>query len=411
MGIAEPMTTQTTSLSARCLSALLASCALASGLHAAISLGENSPVQIGGFFSQGYMISDHNNYPVDTKNGTADFREMGFNASTTLGSHLRLGGQLFAQRLGKYGDDKVVLDWAVADYNFRPEIGVRVGRVKYPRSLHSDVLDLDVVRPFIFLPQSIYDSRLRDFQASFDGAMVYGSLTAGKSTFDYKVYYGDIPIKTDSGVADYFNTSSLYANPPGLKQIGMDSVRGAALTWNTPISGLRIGATYSYSTNLTVSGPFRQVPTLTSSINLTKADYKGVSAEYTTGQWTFTGEYFINTTDSVLTLPSFIAPPSRSHGGYKAWYVSAARRFGKFELGTYYTETWNSYPTATIAPSALQRKDCALAVRYDVNDHLLFKIEGHAIDGARDMFNVPGVVNSHFKDSMSLFAAKTTLSF
>lgn len=405
------MTTQMTSLPARCFSALLAFSASASGLHAAISLGENSRVQIGGFFSQGYMISDRNNYPVDTKNGTADFREIGFNASTTLGSHLRLGGQLFAQRFGKYGDDKVVLDWAVADYNFRPEIGVRVGRIKYPRSLQSDVLDLDVVRPFIFLPQSIYDTRLRDFQASFDGAMVYGSLTAGKNTIDYKFYYGDVPIKTDSGVADYFNTSSLYANPPGLKQIGLDSVRGVALGWTTPVAGLRFGATYSYSTNLVVSGPFRQVPSLTSSINLTKAEYTGLSAEYTKGPWTFTGEYFIQKAKGTLTLPAFIAPPSNSTSGYKAWYVSAARRFGKFELGTYYTETWNSYPAATVAPSALQRKDWALAVRYDVNDHLLFKIEAHAIDGTRDMFDVPGVANRSFKDSMSLFAAKTTLSF
>lgn len=405
------MTTNFPSFRSQCVTALVAFGALASGLQAAISLGENSPVQIGGFFSQGYMISDHNNYPVDTKNGTADFREIGFNASTTLGSHLRLGGQLFAQRFGKYGDDKVILDWAVADYNFRPEIGVRVGRIKYPRSLHSDVLDLDVVRPFIFLPQSIYDSRLRDFQASFDGAMVYGSLTAGKNTFDYKVYYGDIPMKTESGVADYFNTSSLFANPPGVKQVGMDSVRGAALGWNTPIAGLRFGATYSYSTNLIATGPFRQVPTLTSSINVTKAAYTGFSAEYTKGLWTFTGEYFIQTTDSILTLPAFIAPPSKSHGGFKAWYVSAARRFGKFELGTYYTETWNSYPSATTVPAAIQRKDWALAVRYDVNDHLLFKIEGHAIDGTRDMFNVPGIVNTKFKDSMNLVAAKTTLSF
>ena len=111
-----------------------------SSAQAAVNVGD---IQIGGFFSQGYMKSTHNNFPVDTKDGTADFREMGFNASTNVGSRLRLGGQLFAQTLGKYGDDKVILDWAIADYNFRPEFGVRVGRVKYPRNLQSDALDLD----------------------------------------------------------------------------------------------------------------------------------------------------------------------------------------------------------------------------------------------------------------------------
>ena len=30
---------------------------------------------------------------------------MAFNASTTFGLHLRVGGQLFAQRPGSYGED------------------------------------------------------------------------------------------------------------------------------------------------------------------------------------------------------------------------------------------------------------------------------------------------------------------
>ncbi|HYD85132.1 MAG TPA: hypothetical protein VEA63_13800, partial [Opitutus sp.] len=53
-------------------------------------------VQLGGFFSQGYLKSDHNNYPVDTEDGTFDFREYALNASTTLGAHFRVGGQIFA---------------------------------------------------------------------------------------------------------------------------------------------------------------------------------------------------------------------------------------------------------------------------------------------------------------------------
>ncbi len=376
----------------------------------ALNVGD---VQIGGFFSQGYLTSTHNNYPVETKDGTADFREMAFYASTNVGSRLRLGGQLFAQTLGKYGDDKVALDWATADYNFRPELGVRVGRVKYPRSLHSDVLDLDVIRPFIFLPQAIYDARLRDFQKSFDGGMVYGSVGAGKSTFDYKVFYGDIPMKTDSGVADFFNTSSLFANPPGVRSLGVDSVRGAALTWGTPINGLRIGTNYSELENLMAVGPFKQVPSLTSQIALTRSQYFNGSVEYTAGPWTFTGEYLLNKLHTELTLPPALKQPvSRSTAGTKNFYVSIARRLGtQFEAGTYYTQVHNSYPS-TPGP-VNKRHDLAVALRYDYNEHLLFKIEAHAINGTKDMFNVPGIVNSaaDLKDSMTLFAAKTTLSF
>jgi hypothetical protein len=74
--------------------ALIVFCALLTGaIHAAISL-EGTDVQIGGFFSQDYLYSNNNNYPTADKGGTWDFREMAFNASTTFGSHLRVGAQV-----------------------------------------------------------------------------------------------------------------------------------------------------------------------------------------------------------------------------------------------------------------------------------------------------------------------------
>lgn len=372
-------------------------------------------IQFGGSFSQGFLESTENNFPVDTKGGTFDFRETALNASTTFGAHLRVGAQVFAQKLGKYGDDKPVLDWAIVDYNFRPEIGVQVGRLKYPRGLYSDVLDLDMIRPFIFLPQSNYDSRLRDYQASFDGAKIYGSFSVGQNSFDYKVFYGDIPMKTDSGVADYFNTSSLFANPPGVQSMGIDSVRGAALNWNTPVAGLRFGLYYSSLRHLVVVGPFRQVPVFTSTIDLSDIEYKGVSAEYTRGPWTFAGEYLLNELSTLVTLPASLnMPATTSKAGSRNYYVSVARRLGsRVEVGAYYSVTSNSYPSADAPSSDKDRRDWTVAARYDVNDHLLFKLEAHLINGTRDITNVPGISNppASLNDSMMLFAAKTTLSF
>ncbi len=372
-------------------------------------------VQFGGFISQGYLDSTNNNYPVDTKDGTFDFREVALNASATFGTHLRVGAQVFAQKLGKYGDDQPIVDWAIVDYNFRPEFGVQVGRLKYPRGLYSDVLDLDVVRPFIFLPQSNYDSRLRDYQASFDGAKIYGSLDVGQNSFDYKVFYGDIPMKTDSGVADFFNTSTLFANPPGVRSLGIDSVRGAALDWNTPVVGLRFGLNYSSLSHLRAVGPFLEVPVFTSSADLVNIEYYGVSAEYTRGPWTFAGEYLLNKGHLQINLPAQLGlPPTTASFGSRNYYVSVARRLGaKFEAGAYYSHTSNSYPTAGAIASDRFRRDWTAALRYDVNDHLLFKIEAHAINGTRDITNVPGISNpsGSLKDSMTLFAAKTTLSF
>ncbi|MBA3849435.1 MAG: hypothetical protein C0502_05495, partial [Opitutus sp.] len=111
---------------------LPAFCIAASLAQAAVNVG-NTNVQLSGFLNQGYIWSSGNNYPFENKDGTRNFREMAINATTTVGSHLRLGAQAYAQSLGDYGENEVRLDWALVDYNFRPEIGVRLGRIKYPR--------------------------------------------------------------------------------------------------------------------------------------------------------------------------------------------------------------------------------------------------------------------------------------
>jgi hypothetical protein len=194
-----------------------------------------------GSFSQGYIDTDGNNYPFAIDGGTADFREAAINVSTTVGARLRVGAQAFAQRLGNYGDDKVKLDWAVADYNVRQEFGVRVGRVKYPKGLYGEALDLDVIRPFVFLPAALYNPVVRDFNSSFNGGMVYGTINAGKGgSVDYKAFYGDIPMNPEQGVADFFNTTSLYA-APGVSESGHGQPPSALhLVWNTPVNGSEV---------------------------------------------------------------------------------------------------------------------------------------------------------------------------
>lgn len=378
-------------------------------LHAAVSIG-NSNVQIGGFFSQGYIKSNGNNFPFEDKDGTWDFREMGVNVSTTVGSHLRLGAQGFAQRLGNYGEDTVRLDWAVADYNFRQEIGVRVGRIKYPKGLYGEALDLDAIRPFIFLPTGIYNPILRDFFASFDGAMVYGTLGLGKAgSLDYKVFYGDISMNPDMGVADFFNGSGLFASP-GPQKLGTDSVQGVSFDWSTPIAGLKIHASRSKLKGAFAEGKFAAMPVLPINLMVNYVNYTTVGAEYVRDNWTFAGEWFYQSgTTHIEALPAL-----NSNGDYgsTSYYASVARRFQeKWEIGAYYSHAHNLYPSAGSPSVANHLNDRVLSLRYDVNEHLIVKLELHSIEGRYNIFNTPKNPNPTFKDSTTLIAVKTTLSF
>ena len=385
--------------------------ALAPAAQAAVSIGEKQNVQVGGFFSQGHLYSSDNNYPTADKGGTWDFREMAVNVSTTVGSRLRLGAQAFAQRFGDIGGDKVILDWAVADYNFSPLLGVRAGRVKYPKGLYGEALDLDVVRPYVFLPNAVYNPVLRDFSASFDGAMVYGTLSLGKHTFDYKIFRGDIPVSREKGVAEFYNDQGggLYA-AAGVSQLSLDSVTGGQLAWTPPIAGLRLVYSYSVFDNLNSDGPFAAYPPINLHFAFDRFVYNTASAEYTWHDWVFAAEWQRTGGDFRFSAPP-ILPGAFGKYGTDGWYVSAARRLNaKFELGAYYGDLRARFSSGG---SQNYQQDTAVSLRYDFNEHVLFKIEAHRIDGTYQTFNTVRIPNpaASLKDQTTVFAVKTTLSF
>ncbi|MGH8020003.1 MAG: hypothetical protein ACREIA_17335 [Opitutaceae bacterium] len=137
-------------------------------------------IQLSGFLSQGFIHSSDNDYlGTESSDGDFDMREYAISGTRRFGSKWRVGAQVFGQRLGRFGHDTPTLDWAIVGYNMRQEFGVRVGRVKMPRGLYNEALDLDIARVQTILPQSVYDARLRDFNASVDGGMFYGNLTFG----------------------------------------------------------------------------------------------------------------------------------------------------------------------------------------------------------------------------------------
>lgn len=288
--------------------------------------------------------------------------------------------------------------------------------MKFPKGLYGEALDLDVVRPFVFLPLGLYNPVLRDFSASFDGAMAYGALDLGRfGALDYKAFGGDIPMDPEQGVADFFNTTGLFA-APGVTRMGMDYVTGVQLMWSTPVSGLRLGASYSFFRHVQGVGRFAYAPSFIPEAPVTvtgdRYAYTMLSAEYLVSNWTFAAEW--QRTEDTFLVENTLAPASTSRNGSDAWYVSAARRLpGGFEVGAYYSHQRNLHAAPSTPRERRQIGDWALSVRFDLNDHVLFKLEGHHVDGTMGLFNTPRVPNppAGRESRFAYFAAKTTLSF
>lgn len=367
-------------------------------------------LQFGGFVSQGYLQSSANDYIGETSEGTFDFREYAANVSWASGKW-RIGAQAFGQKLGAYGEDKIKLDWAMVDYQAAQWIGVRAGRVKLPRGLYNESLDVDAVRPFVLLPQSVYDNRLRDFTAAFNGAMLYGNVGLKQAgSLDYRVFYGKMPLSTSSGASDYFNTDAPFPN----LAIGIKSALGGSVFWTTPITGLRAGYSFSrfndFSTTRYV--PFRGAFT---DKDAPQYDRHLGSVEYTTGSWVFALEGGVENPDYEVHFPN--QPPYATlFVKNKYYYLSAARRINKWlELGAYYSYS-EFEQTAIGSPVVIPptgQGDYALSARFDAGDHLIFKIEGHYMDGSGKIFDLPShpQPQASLDQSWTMIAVKATYLF
>lgn len=370
-------------------------------------------VAVGGFFSQGYLYGSDASYPTSDRGGTWDFRSLAVNVSSPIGSHLRVGAQAFAESFGNLGDDRLTLDWAQLDYNFRQEFGIRVGRVKYPQGLYGEALDLDSTRPFVMLPVAIYNPVLREFSAAFNGAMVYGTVNIGSSSLDYKAFYGGIPMGPQSGASQFYQSAGFYAGDK-LTGMAMEHVAGAQLTWNTPVQGLRVMESYSYYHDLTTDGPFYAVPSINLHTVIQHLYWSTASVEYTPGDWTFAAEWLRN---GGTDLDGYAPPVVKllvDPVGWNAWYVSAARRFAKkFEAGAYYSSLHTRFPGGGNGGQPdTYRHDLVASLRYDFSEHLLFKVEADDVQGLYQMFNTPLIPNPKFtSDRTTVFAFKSTFSF
>jgi hypothetical protein len=375
--------------------------------------GSHAPqVDIHGFASQGFIWnSGHNDYlGGNSSEGSLDFREYGINASWAKGKW-RIGAQAFGQKLGPYGGDEMTLDWGGVDYQAAQWFGLRGGRVKMPRGLYNEALDLDFTRPFVLLPQSIYDARLRDFQASFDGGMAYGNVSLAKAgSLDYKVFFGYKSMSTNSGANDYFNNDAPFPNT----DISMDDAWGGTVFWNTPLQGLRIGYSFSRFDNFST---IRIVPGKGPANKNTDAYNRHLaSIEYTVGNWVFAAEgglddadYGVEYTGQPVTI--FLHPDCYYYYASATWRPKSWLELGAYYSSYHFGQSVENTTKGIILPS--DQNDFALAARFDLTDYLIFKVEGHYLDGSASVFDVPSMPQppATRDDSWWMFTAKMTFSF
>lgn len=387
-------------------------------------------VNIHGFLSQGWIKTSGNNVIKDSRDGSFQLDEIGINFSKELTDKLRVGIQLFAKDYGEVGNNEIEIDWAYGDYHFKDWLGFRVGKVKAPHGLYNETRDVDMVRTFIFLPQSIYPEVIRDVALAVTGAGVYGSLDLNKAgSLSYQFAYGTHEIdSSERKIQSFLDLSAGNVDVTENDFIAVDYKYSGSLVWDTPLDGLRLSGTIGdmpFTSQSHAKADFPPIFSLGDIAEHTfkKFEQKVYSAEYTWNDLVLAAEYMETEKDFQVVIPLDTVPSLIESEGY---YVSLSYRFTDwFAFGTYYAKCESTNKSdldepppdeAGIMnnPGRLYEKDMTFTARFDINEYMTFKTEWHKLKGTNLLFpfdNPEDANGNRWTDKWDMFIAKVTFSF
>ena len=391
--------------------------------------GDVFKIDIHGYISQGFLMSNRNNFLAKTESGSFQFNELGINFSTDVSNKIRAGIQFAARDLGDTGNDRILIDWAYADFHWQDWLGLRVGKVKIPFGFYNKTRDIDMLRTFVFLPQSVYPENYREASTAMKGAGIYGNAALNTlGTISYQFLAGESDIPRHSSIAK-------GAEAMGGIEVEKFDIRElycAGLTWNTPLDGLRLGVTAMHA-KMTVYARLTEdftIPVDFPPFTITLASrgdsfignfpYNRIfnySAEYTWNNLILAAEYQVMDQKMLITMGSL--PPYELITKSEGYYGSITYRFsGWFEMGGYYSVFYADRRDRTginfDPPFSAYQKDACICFRFDLDSQWTFKLEGHLMDGVALCFpqdNTTPAGDIQYDGTWALLALKMTYLF
>jgi hypothetical protein len=405
-----------------------------------IAAADVGPLQVHGAVSVTAGYSDKYNYLGETADHLDVFDdELTLNATHRFNNGVRFGVQTYAYKLNGYSD--LTLDFASLDYAFNEQLGVRVGRSKQALGFFGDTQDIDMVRPFALLPLNVYPKSMRSYAAAYDGAAVYGNLPVGQAgSIDYQVY-GGRPARfkpTDPWIR--ITNESTPFNITEIKDVGR--LLGGSLYWNTPLEGLKVGASILRNTDADFRGYVRTAAEMMTSASdirllptffppgfwdsvvagkygstLGNAVTQGFfSADYTRGAWEFTAEYKFTQLDLTTVAPVLGSTPVKNRQddvyGMVTWQAAT-----KLQLGAYYavsaanTKDRRGHTNVSVAANRAWQRDAAVAASYSLRPWWLLKAEVHALNGTQILGSGTNGDAATWQPNWTLLVLKSTISF
>jgi hypothetical protein len=316
-------------------------------------------VAVHGFGSWAFGRTGDNVFLNGTPEG--EFRRV----SMALNLSARVEDKLTIHAQGELREDedatRTTLSFAFAEYAMSDRLRLRVGQVKHPFGLYTEVFTVGTLRPFLELPQGFYGP-IGFAGESYRGLGLSGTVESGRWGLAYDLYGGGNDLQKFAAPEEYYAGSTLQDVAEETEDQSTRNVVGGRLVVNTPVAGLSVGAS-SYTGILNEPAANRRT-VIAAQIEY-RSDRLTIAAE---------GAHEDQVRDEVAT------------GGYVQVAYKVRPRWQVAAQGDYLTNRFFGVES-TNTPSLQYHKEAALALDYWVSSALVIKAEYHRVNGNR--FSMP----------------------
>ena len=206
---------------------------------AAPLLGQTmSGVAVHGFGSWAFGRTSDNVYLAGTPQGEFRFVSMALNLSTRVEDKLLVHAQ--AEATENEDATHLALNYAFAEYAVSDRLKLRLGQVKHPFGLYTEVRSVGTLRPFLDLPQGFYGP-VGFSGDSYRGVGLSGTADAGRWGFEYDLYGGGNDLQKFAVPEEYYAGSDLQDVEEEIEEQSTRNVAGGRIVVQTPLAGFTVG--------------------------------------------------------------------------------------------------------------------------------------------------------------------------
>jgi hypothetical protein len=355
-------------------------------------------VSIHGFGGWAFGQTDGNSYGVGNKDGNYDHFEFALNIAVAPIEKLSIHAQPFWEK--KTGILLTDMDYVFANWHFSDIFNFRIGKIKSPFGLYSEIHHVGTLRPFLMLPQSMYGAP-GFVQKAYNGIGLTGSIYFFKNwEIIYDIYAGQVDLES---------IGNRFAIQPQYADIDMDifarKLIGGRLSCNLPIDGLKFSFAGS-SGDIFFTDSGKEIENF---FIKDKHYLYSLNAEYLSYHWWIRFEY--------LHFDKWEGKDAELNCGY----IEAAFRFmQKWQIACLYNweELINNIPgiqLPEIVSPLLEHDEWAFGLNYWFSSNFVLKFSYHHVKG--NFFADPGqsllgiILGADFNDKTELFLFGAHFSF